>query len=56
MKFVCEKNILSDSISIVSKAINNACAIDILKGIKIEAKDKIKEQELQIIKNTIHKK
>ena len=42
MKFVCEKNILSDSISIVSKAINNACAIDILKGIKIEAKDKIK--------------
>ena len=42
MKFVCEKSILSDSISIVSKAINNACAIDILKGIKIEAKDKIK--------------
>jgi len=42
MKFVCEKNILSESISIVSKAINNACAIDILKGIKIEAKDKIK--------------
>ena len=42
MKFVCEKNILSDSISIVSKAINNSCAIDILKGIKIEAKDKIK--------------
>ena len=35
MKFVCEKSILSDSISIVSKAINNACAIDI-------SKDKIK--------------
>lgn len=42
MKFVCEKNILSDSISIVSKAINNACAIDILKGIKIEASGQIK--------------
>lgn len=42
MKFVCEKNILSDSISIVSKAINNACAIDILKGIKIEASEQIK--------------
>lgn len=42
MKFVCEKNILSDSISIVSKAINNACAIDILKGIKIEAGEQIK--------------
>jgi len=42
MKFVCEKNILADSISIVSKAINNACAIDILKGIKIEAKEQIK--------------
>lgn len=42
MKFVCEKKILQDSISIVSKAINSACAIDILKGIRIEAKDKIK--------------
>ncbi len=42
MKFVCEKKILQDSITIVSKAINSACAIDILKGIKIEAKDKIK--------------
>lgn len=42
MKFICEKNILSESISIVSKAINNACAIDILKGIKIEATNQIK--------------
>ena len=42
MKFTCEKSILSDSISIVSKAINSACAIDILKGIKIEASEQIK--------------
>lgn len=42
MKFTCDKKILSDSISIVSKAINSACAIDILKGIKIEAADQIK--------------
>ena len=42
MKFMCDKNILSDSISIVTKAINNACAIDILKGIKIDVTDKIK--------------
>ena len=42
MKFVCQKNILQDSISIVSKAINNACAVDILKGIKIDVKDQIK--------------
>lgn len=42
MKFSCEKNQLLESVSIVSKAINNACAIDILKGIKIEAEDKIK--------------
>jgi len=42
MKFTCDKKILSDSISIVSKAINSACAIDILRGIKIEATDKIK--------------
>lgn len=42
MKFVCDKNKLCESVSIVSKAINNACAIDILKGIKIEAYEKIK--------------
>ncbi len=42
MKFMCEKSILQESISIVAKAINSACAIDILKGIKIEAADKIK--------------
>jgi len=42
MKFVCDKKILADSISIVSKAINSACAIDILKGIKIDAGEQIK--------------
>jgi len=42
MKFVCEKKILQDSISIVSKAINNACAVDILKGIRIEAEEQVK--------------
>ncbi len=42
MKFICDKNILQDSISIVSKAINSACAIDILKGIKIDVNEKIK--------------
>lgn len=42
MKFVCEKSVLQESVFIVSKAINNACAVDILKGIKIEATDYIK--------------
>jgi len=42
MKFSCDKNKLSEVITTVSKAINNACAIDILKGIKIDAKDSIK--------------
>ena len=42
MKFKCEKDKLFESISIVSKAINNLCAIDILKGIKIEAGENIK--------------
>ena len=42
MKFTCDKKLLADSISIVVKAINSACAIDILKGIKIEARDYIK--------------
>lgn len=42
MKFSCDKNKLSEVISTVSKAINNACAIDILKGIKIDAADSIK--------------
>lgn len=42
MKFTCEKNKLYESVSIVSKAINNACAIDILKGIKIDAEENIK--------------
>lgn len=42
MKFTCDKQKLNESISIVSKAINNSCAIDILKGIKIEATNQIK--------------
>ena len=42
MKFSCDKNKLFESVSIVSKAINNACAIDILKGIKIDADENIK--------------
>ena len=42
MKFSCDKNKLNEAISTVSKAINNACAIDILKGIKIDAKENIK--------------
>lgn len=42
MKFSCDKAKLFESVSIVSKAINNACAIDILKGIKIDADEGIK--------------
>ena len=42
MKFSCDKNKLFEAISIVSKAINNACAIDILKGIKLDVTDSIK--------------
>jgi len=42
MKFSCDKNKLNEAISTVSKAINNACAIDILRGIKIDAKESIK--------------
>ncbi len=42
MKFICEKAELLKSIDIVSKAINPNNPIDILKGIKIDAKDNIK--------------
>lgn len=42
MKFLCDKSKLFESISIVSKAINNSCAIDILKGIKIDVKENVK--------------
>ena len=42
MKFICDKDLLLNSINTVSKAINNNSALDILKGIKIEAKDSIK--------------
>lgn len=42
MKFTCDKANLNEAISVVSKAVNNSCAIDILKGIKIDASDKLK--------------
>ncbi len=42
MKFVCDKSKLNEAISVVSKAVNNSCAIDILKGIKIDADDRLK--------------
>jgi len=42
MKFICEKDELLKSIDIVSKAINPNNPIDILKGIKIEAKSSLK--------------
>lgn len=42
MKFTCKKDILLNSINIVSKAVNNTSTLDILKGIKIEAGENIK--------------
>lgn len=42
MKFTCNKNILLNSIGIVSKAVSNTAALDILKGIKIDAEEKIR--------------
>ena len=42
MKFTCNKNLLLNSINIVSKAVNNTSALDILKGIKIEANENVK--------------
>ncbi len=42
MKFICTKDILLNSIGIVSKAVNSTSALDILKGIKIEVTDKVK--------------
>lgn len=41
MKFICPKNVILDSINIVSKAVNTSSTLEILKGIKIEAKDKV---------------
>ena len=42
MKFTCDKHKLTEAVSIVSKAINNACAVEILKGIKIDADSRLK--------------
>lgn len=42
MKFTCNKNILLNSIGIVSKAVSNTAALDILKGIKIDAEENIR--------------
>ncbi|MBE7030191.1 MAG: DNA polymerase III subunit beta [Ruminococcaceae bacterium] len=37
MKFTCEKDVLAQSLSIVAKAANPASAVEILKGVKIDA-------------------
>ena len=42
MKFICTKDILLNSIGIVSKAVNSTSTLDILKGIKIEVTDSVK--------------
>lgn len=42
MKFTCNKNLLLNSIGIVSKAVSPTAALDILKGIKIDADKNIK--------------
>ncbi|MBQ7901008.1 MAG: DNA polymerase III subunit beta, partial [Clostridia bacterium] len=42
MKFICTKDILLNSIGIVSKAVNSTSTLDILKGIKIEVTDNVK--------------
>lgn len=42
MKFICNRNLLLNSISIVSKAVSTTAALDILKGIKIDADENIK--------------
>ncbi len=41
MKFICDKKLLTDSINIVSKAINTTSTMDILKGIKVDVKDSL---------------
>ena len=42
MKFICSKNILLDSLNIVSKAVSTSSTLDILKGIKIQAEQNVK--------------
>ena len=42
MKFTCEKNVLLNSINIVSKAVSSSTTLDILKGIKLEANENLK--------------
>ena len=42
MKFICNRDVLLNSINIVSKAVNTTSTLDILKGIKIEAKENVK--------------
>ena len=41
MKFICPKNILLESINVVSKAVSTSSTLEILKGIKIDADEKI---------------
>ncbi len=42
MRFICGKSDFSEAVNTVSKAVNTTAAVDILKGIKIEAGDHIK--------------
>ncbi len=42
MKFTCSKNVLLDSINIVSKAVSSSSTLEILKGIKIQAEKSVK--------------
>ncbi len=42
MKFTCAKNVLLDSINIVSKAVSSSSTLEILKGIKIQAEQNVK--------------